>query len=99
MLLAFVFYAIFAAVPLIIKYLPDPSPVDQLNLQCEFIPAQIDQLITDNKGALDLLTSAGTDVTALQTELDSIRSLADLASGGCAYLLDLFVEFEVLFLP
>ena len=38
-------------------------------------------------------------MTALQTELDSITSLADLASGGCAYLLDLFVEFEVLFLP
>lgn len=101
MLLAFVFYAIFAIIPLTLKYLPDSAraPIDQLNLQCEFIPAQIDQLITDNQGALDLLSSAGTNTDALQTELDSITELAGLASGGCAYLLDLFVEFEVLFLP
>jgi hypothetical protein len=101
LLLALIFYAIFAAVSLALKYAP-PSMKEQLNTatsMCEVVPATVNQLVEDNSAALTNLQAAGANTTELDATLDMVRDLASTLDDGCENILQLFVEFNLLFLP
>jgi len=101
MIVAFVFYTTFLSVSIFIKYAPPSvkAPINQVSLQCDIIPAQINQLIADNENALLMLEAQGQNTTSVRTQFDEVVALAGLADTGCALILDVFTEFERLFLP
>ena len=101
LVLSFVFYAIFAAVSVVLK-LGGPliqTQISTITGMCDTIPPWISQLVADNQAAVNQLDAAGQDVTELQAQLDEVSNLSGLITGGCGYLNGLFDEFEKLFLP
>jgi len=101
MIVAFVFYAIFSGVSLFLAFAPPNirAPIEMVTLQCDIVPAQINQMIEDGENALLNLEAAGQNTTAMRAAAADITALAVLADGGCQLVLDLFLEFERLFLP
>jgi len=101
LIVCFVFYCIFAGLAVVIEYAPPQiaSMIDQVTAMCEVMPAEINQLIADNTAAIDQLAASGQDVTELRGQLTDIEGLAATADVGCESMLQLFVEFQALFLP
>merc|ERR1711988_1086459 len=101
LIVALIFYSIFAGVSLTLKFAP-PMVKDNLNLltsTCELVPAMVNQLVGDNQNALDQLATTGANVTELQAVLSDVIGLASTVDDGCDNILQLFVEFNYLFEP
>jgi len=105
LILALVFYAIFAGAAVVINYAP-PAIKENLNSiegLCTQIPAQIQQLTADNQHAINIF--AGTpgqnqaDLAALQLEIDKVTALNVQITLGCDSIKNLFDEMIVVFLP
>jgi len=105
LILALVFYAIFAGFAVVIKYAP-PAIEEEINEilgLCDTVPAQVQQLVTDNQQALiTLQATPGQDpgtINDLQAELNDLATLSDLIGLACNHLDNFFVEMVDLFLP
>jgi len=101
LIVALVFYMIFAVIALALKYAP-PNILAQINSalsMCEVIPPMIKQKLGDSQSALDVLKSAGQDTSQYDKTLKDIVVLSDLADAGCENILQMFEEFNLLFLP
>lgn len=101
LLLALVFYAFFAGVSLVLKFAPPmmKDQISQATSMCEVVPPMVNQLVADNQNALDQLATTGANVTELQLVLTSVNDLAGTVDSGCDNILQLFVEFNLLFEP
>merc|ERR1719502_1466638 len=59
----------------------------------------IKQTAADNAAALEKLKAAGQDTSSYQATMDSVNELVKTVDAGCENILQMFVEFNVLFLP
>jgi len=105
LILALVFYSIFAGTAVVINYAPPAIKEHLANIEglCTQIPAQIKQLAADNMAVLNILeTTPGqnqADIAALQAEVDEVQRLNAQITIGCDSIKQLFDEMIILFLP
>ena len=95
-----VFYLIFTALAIAVNTVPDiEQGVSLARAQCELIPAQTRQLVSDNQAAIDQLNAMGADVGDFQAQLDEVAQLSGFVSRGCAHVNTLIDEMLNLFFP
>lgn len=101
LLLSLVFYSIFAGISLGIRYAPPQvkTGLDRITGMCEVTAPMIKQTAADNAAALEKLKAAGQDTSSYQATMDSVNELVKTVDAGCENILQMFVEFNVLFLP
>merc|ERR1711988_55286 len=101
LLLSFVFYIIFAAFALAIKFAPPAlkTPLNLIDATCLAMPAVLKQSLVDNKEALDKLTLAGQNTTEAQDLYDAGSAIVSIIDRGCGYVMSFIDEMIALFLP
>jgi hypothetical protein len=104
LVLALVFYIIFASAAIFMAEAPDRAPelaeeVNRMRGLCVQIPISIQQRITDANTAISTLQTAGQNVTQYTNSLNTARSLHTLLDGGCTHLTDLLDEMVKVFVP
>merc|ERR1719231_571620 len=98
---ALAFYSLFAGISLGIRYAPPQvkTGLDRITGMCEVTAPMIKQTAADNAAALEKLKAAGQDTSSYQATMDSVNELVKTVDAGCENILQMFVEFNVLFLP
>ena len=101
LLLSLIFYSIFVGVSLVIRYAPPQikSGLNRITGMCEVTAPMIKQTAADNLAAIDQLKAAGQDVSQYTAAFSGINTLIATVDAGCVNILQMFVEFNQLFLP
>ena len=101
LLLSLIFYLIFVSVAVALTY-PPPVLLEQINLIrgiCLTVPAELNQMITDNTGAIDQLEAGGQDVSTYRADLAELDVIVVTVTGGCGHLRNFLLEIMHLYLP
>jgi len=101
LVLSLIFYSIFAGIAVILKFGGPQidAIINQVTGMCDTIPSMIQQLLADNQETLNKLNDAGQDTSELQTTLDDVAVIGNLAVEGCGLITSLLDEAVALFLP
>jgi hypothetical protein len=101
LLIAFIFYLIFASISVGIKYAPPSvqAEIRGVTGMCDNLASTLGELLGDNAMAVDTLAGMGQNTATEELLLADVATLVVTIEGGCAYVNGVFSEFENLFLP
>jgi len=110
LLVAIVFYIIMAAVGSFLAWAPTsvPTAYGTVNVQaninmmrgaCVTVPAEANQMITDNSAALSQLEAAGQDVADFRATLNEMEAFIGLVDSACTHMEGFMVSIFDIFLP
>jgi hypothetical protein len=100
LLLALVFYAIFAAFSIVFQSVPQvKEPLGEIRATCDVLPLSLKQMVGDNLATIDKLDSMGADVADIQKTLTELSDTVLLIDQGCGFVNSFIGAMVGMFFP